>query len=172
MVRRHIRCALHVYYAIRARYPAATGYHSAQIADGVRLASRVAELQCVDTVSAFGGNMKKTVEQFSADLNAKWDKRMLERQRKFNHAAMEERDVSIPAMGLMGEAGEAGEYFKKHIRDGTPIWQNRKLAYELGDVLHYLCRCADLAGYTIEDIAELNEKKIARREKRRALTGA
>lgn len=104
----------------------------------------------------------KSVEQFSRDLNSEWNRR-----RSMHPAGITaERHFSVPSMGLMGEAGEAGEHFKKFIRDGKPIWRSRKLALELGDVLHYLCRCAALAGYTIEEIAELNEKKIARRKKR------
>lgn len=110
--------------------------------------------------------MTKSIEQFSVDLNAKWTARMHERNGVKLADPYRERDFSIPAMGLMGEAGEAGEHFKKAIRDGKPIWRSRKLALELGDVLHYLCRCAHLAGYTIEEIARLNEQKVARREKR------
>lgn len=109
--------------------------------------------------------IRKSVERYSRDINDKWDVRRL-RHRAGPNA---ERHWSVPSMGLMGEAGEAGEHFKKFIRDGAsahPVYRNRKLANELGDVLHYLCRCAHLAGYTIGEIAELNDRKIARREKR------
>lgn len=108
-----------------------------------------------------------TVEEFSARINGVWA------TRRMRHAAgpHAERHYSIPAMGMMGEAGEAGEHFKKFIRDGKPVLRNRKLALELGDTLHYLCRCIELAGYSLSEICVLNERKIARREKRKVKHG-
>ena len=109
--------------------------------------------------------MKKqtTVEAFSARINARWNERQ---DNSVDPGA--DRHWAIPAMGMMGEAGEAGEHFKKFIRDGKPIYRNRKAALELGDTLHYLCRCIRLAGYSLSEICVLNERKIARREKRKA----
>lgn len=103
----------------------------------------------------------KTVEQFSNDLNARWDQDI--RNRNDGAVRRGVADYAIPSMGLMGEAGEAGEHFKKFIRDGVPVFRNARLAFELGDVLHYLCRCADLAGYTLQELAMLNEHKLATR---------
>lgn len=111
--------------------------------------------------------MKKhrvTVEEFSAALNERWETNRRQRNESY-HA---DRHWSIPAMGLMGEAGEAGEHFKKFIRDGKPVYRNRKLALELGDTLHYLCRCASLAGYSLSEICTLNQQKVSRRQKRKA----
>jgi NTP pyrophosphatase (non-canonical NTP hydrolase) len=100
-----------------------------------------------------------TLQQFSDRLNAIWDARLRENPAE---------NIAIPALGLVGEAGEVSEHFKKHIRDGKPIVDNIELAYELGDVLHYWCRLAKLAGYTPGEIMSLNEAKLAMRRKARA----
>lgn len=109
---------------------------------------------------------KVTAEEFYDQLNAQWEASIRERNGARLIDRYRERDFSIPGMGLMGEAGEAGEHFKKFIRDGKPVRRNRGLALELGDALHYLCRCAYLAGYTLEEICKLNQQKVARRRKR------
>lgn len=110
-----------------------------------------------------------TVEEFHNALNDQWNSSIARREQRIYYTPstpLRERDYSIPGMGLMGEAGEAGEHFKKQIRDGTPVRRKRKAALELGDTLHYLCRCIYLAGYTLEEICKLNQQKIARRRKR------
>lgn len=92
-------------------------------------------------------------EQFYAELNLRWDLRL----RNSND------DYSIPAMGLMGEAGEVGEFFKKKVRDGRLIEGDPALALELGDVLHYWCRLCRLSGFTPEQVMRMNQDKIAKR---------
>ena len=95
----------------------------------------------------------RTIEEFSTALNDHWNTRL----------RGGESDISIPALGLTGEAGEVVEFFKKHIRDGASIARNEALALEFGDVLHYWCRLVYLAGYTPAEIMELNERKLAAR---------
>lgn len=95
-----------------------------------------------------------TLQQFSDRLNAVWEAKLRENPVE---------NIAIPALGLVGEAGEVSEHFKKHIRDGKPIKGNVELAYELGDVLHYWCRLAYLCDLTPEVIMQLNEAKLAAR---------
>lgn len=72
----------------------------------------------------------------------------------------------------MGEAGELANKWKKVLRgDGGDLF-NSFVAAELGDVLWYLARLADECGYTLEEIASYNLKKLADRKARGALTGA
>lgn len=97
--------------------------------------------------------MSITIDQFHEALNRGWDERL-----RGSGA-----DIAIPALGLAGEAGEVVEHYKKHIRDGAPIFRKHSLALELGDVLHYWCRLVYLAGFTPSEIMELNEAKIAAR---------
>lgn len=92
--------------------------------------------------------------QYYGMLNEAWEKRLRN----------DVRDVCIPSMGLAGEAGEVLEHFKKHIRDGEPIVGNGDLLLELGDVLHYWCRCVKLAGFTPEEVMTANQKKLIERK--------
>ncbi len=95
-----------------------------------------------------------TIQAFSGRLNAIWDAKL-----RANAA----ENIAIPALGLVGEAGEVSEHFKKHLRDGRPIIGNMELAAELGDVLHYWCRLTHLAGFYPADIMRMNEEKLAKR---------
>lgn len=66
------------------------------------------------------------------------------------------------SLGVAGEAGEVADLVKKaffHQRGATV----HKLALELGDVLFYLHWLADLAGYSLTDIAQMNVNKLAER---------
>lgn len=100
-----------------------------------------------------------TLERFAEGLNRHWD-------RSTKHS--EHIKMVIAAMGMSGEAGECLEHFKKHIRDGKPVEGNRELAYELGDVIHYWCRCVRATGFSIEDILSMHVEKVRERDKRKA----
>jgi NTP pyrophosphatase (non-canonical NTP hydrolase) len=61
-----------------------------------------------------------------------------------------EKHLAYLGLGLAGEAGEAVEVIKKHLRDG-PL-DGAAIRHELGDVLFYwvgLCRALDI------DMAEI-----------------
>lgn len=74
------------------------------------------------------------------------------------------------ALGLTGEAGEYSEKIKKLLRDGT---LDRELsAKELGDVLWYVTRSANELGYTLDQIANENIKKLSSRQERGVLRGS
>ena len=101
-----------------------------------------------------------TLDKFSDDLNKIWEEKLRDNPVE---------NIAIPALSLVGEAGEVSEHFKKHIRDGKPIQNNPDLALELGDVLHYWCRLVYLTGYTPAEIMLLNQVKLAERRKARAV---
>ena len=65
-------------------------------------------------------------------------------------------------MGLNGEAGEAIDLLKKHMFQGHPL-DREHLAKELGDVAWYLAVSADALGYTLEEVLEMNVKKLRAR---------
>jgi len=82
---------------------------------------------------------------------------------------------NYPILGLVGEAGELANKYKKIIRD-----KNNKpelsdliaLAEELGDVLWYCAALANDIGFDLEEIASLNIKKLKSRQERKVIQGS
>jgi NTP pyrophosphatase (non-canonical NTP hydrolase) len=75
-------------------------------------------------------------------------------------------------LGLVGETGEIAEKAKKIIRDHDSDftqWDRDDLAKELGDTLWYVAVLADHFGLPLTDVAELNIKKLAERQRRCAI---
>jgi NTP pyrophosphatase (non-canonical NTP hydrolase) len=84
-------------------------------------------------------------------------------------------NLTYPALGLCGEAGEAAEKVKKAIRDdGGALTGERRaaLAAELGDVLWYVAQLATEAGLDLDEIAEENLSKLLSRKDRNVLQGS
>jgi NTP pyrophosphatase (non-canonical NTP hydrolase) len=80
-------------------------------------------------------------------------------------------NLEYPTLGLAGEAGEVANIVKKIQRDhgGVITDETRaKLKDELGDVLWYISACADELGLTLNEIAEYNVQKLAKRHNRAA----
>lgn len=82
-------------------------------------------------------------------------------------------NIQYPALGLAGEAGEVADKIKKLWRNkgqATPVEYSiddrRAVAKELGDALWYIAACASELGYTLEQIATLNNEKLADRAAR------
>ena len=71
-------------------------------------------------------------------------------------------NVIYAAMGMCGEAGEVSELIKKYAYHGHTI-DTEHLARELGDVLWYVSYMADLFGYSLGEIMEMNQDKLAKR---------
>jgi NTP pyrophosphatase (non-canonical NTP hydrolase) len=82
--------------------------------------------------------------------------------------------VIYPTLGLANEAGEVAGKIKKIFRDkGGAISSTEKsaLAAELGDVLWYLAQVATELELSLDDIAELNIRKLQDRQARGAIQG-
>lgn len=85
-------------------------------------------------------------------------------RKTFQHG-MEDGDVvSIPVLGLLGEAGTIATAYKKQLRDGraNPTFK-AQLREELGDALWYLAVLADQVGLDLDDVAAANLHKVADR---------
>jgi NTP pyrophosphatase (non-canonical NTP hydrolase) len=84
-------------------------------------------------------------------------------------------DMTYPALGLCGEAGEVAEKVKKTIRDDGGVLSDERrdaLARELGDVLWYVAQLATEAGLDLETIAGDNLEKLLSRQERGVLRGS
>jgi NTP pyrophosphatase (non-canonical NTP hydrolase) len=84
-------------------------------------------------------------------------------------------NLTYPALGLCGEAGEVAEKVKKALRDdGGVLTEERReaLAAELGDVLWYAAQLATEAGLDLDEIAADNLAKLLSRKERNVLQGS
>ena len=78
-------------------------------------------------------------------------------------------NLEYPTLGLAGEAGEVANIVKKIQRDHGGVITDEvrgKLKDELGDVLWYISACADELGLTLNEVAEFNVNKLAKRHGR------
>src|ERR671917_1854795 len=84
-------------------------------------------------------------------------------------------NLTYPALGLCGEAGEVAEKVKKALRDdGGVLTDERRaaLAAELGDVLWYAAQLATEAGLDLGEVADENLAKLLSRRERNVLQGS
>ena len=84
------------------------------------------------------------------------------------------RNLSYPALGLTGEAGEVADKIKKLFRDkqGVLSEEDRKeIAKELGDTLWYIAAMAYELAYDLDDIAQMNLDKLDDRKERGVISG-
>jgi len=73
---------------------------------------------------------------------------------------------------LAGEAGECTELIGKWLRgDFDQATLRHRIRAELGDVLWYLSDLCSEFDFTLEEVAELNLKKIADRQSRGVIKG-
>lgn len=71
-------------------------------------------------------------------------------------------DLNYCVVALNGEAGEVAEWHKKYNMRGNPTGKLTKddLLSELGDVLFYLTRLANLEGWSLSDLMASNKAKL------------
>ena len=76
-------------------------------------------------------------------------------------------DLIFFIIGIAGESGEALDRLKKHLRGGfdNPITDELRadLIDELGDILFYITRSAQLLGISLDKVMQLNLKKMSKR---------
>lgn len=80
--------------------------------------------------------------------------------------------ISYVTLGLLGEAGEIANKFKKVLRgDLTLADAKPALVDELGDVLWYLTRLAAELGVSIDELQKANTAKLMSRKERDVIRG-
>jgi NTP pyrophosphatase (non-canonical NTP hydrolase) len=98
-----------------------------------------------------------TFNEFQDSVNRTWN---------FDYFVLSPWQVQVllAELGLSGETGELSEALKKGMFHGLPDQMSKdKIKKELGDVLYYLTKAADLFGLSLEDVADTNNKKLQAR---------
>lgn len=100
----------------------------------------------------------------------------------FTYAKASAKCTQYLFAGLAGEAGELCSVYAKAVRDdgyGTSEYHTSKvdgykdnLMKELGDVLWFCAGIATYYGFSLEDIAEANIKKLEDRKNRNVIGGS
>ena len=83
-------------------------------------------------------------------------------------------DKTIWAMGIAGEAGEVVEKWKKIVayKEGKISKDDKEeLKKELGDVVWYIAVMAHSLGLSLDEVMQLNVKKLASRKQRGVIKG-
>lgn len=82
------------------------------------------------------------------------------------------KNWDYPFLGLAEEAGEVIGKYAKFKRGDYGIEEfNERVKHELGDCLWMITACCNELGISLEQLAELNVKKLRDREKRDVLSG-
>ena len=80
-------------------------------------------------------------------------------------------DEAYLVVALNEEAGEIAGWYKKFVLRGNPVgnFTRDDLKGELGDLLYYLTRMANLNGWSVTDVQQYNMDKLRKRvaEKKR-----
>jgi NTP pyrophosphatase (non-canonical NTP hydrolase) len=81
--------------------------------------------------------------------------------------------LSYCILGLVGEAGEVANKYKKVIRGDKPLDDELrlKIASELGDVQWYLAATCKELGFTLEEVAHMNIDKLYSRRSNNTIMG-
>jgi NTP pyrophosphatase (non-canonical NTP hydrolase) len=78
-------------------------------------------------------------------------------------------------LGLVGEAGEVAEKFKKILRDKDANLSDAdkaEIVKELGDVLWYISSITHYLGVPLQEVADVNLEKVHSRKKRGVTHGS
>ena len=74
----------------------------------------------------------------------------------------QERRLTMAALGAAGESGEFADHVKKIYFHEHPL-DAEKIKLELGDILWYIAEAASALDITLEEVAQANIDKLARR---------
>lgn len=71
-------------------------------------------------------------------------------------------DLNYAVIAINGEAGEVAEWYKKFVLRKNRAQKHtlEDLKTELGDVLFYVTRAAQLNNWTLENLMETNKAKL------------
>lgn len=102
----------------------------------------------------------KVVDKGSVTMAIKEFKEYQEKIEKTRN--FKDTELANYALGLVCEAGEAGDILKKHLYHGHSL-DLEKLKLELGDVMWYLGNLCNLLNIDLGEVAEKNIEKLEKR---------
>lgn len=79
-----------------------------------------------------------------------------------NHDLDSKIDLAVASLGVAGEAGEVADHVKKYLGHGHEL-DREKMIKECGDVLWYVSKIAHCLDVSLQEIAERNIEKLAKR---------
>lgn len=86
-----------------------------------------------------------------------------------------DKGVEYCIFGLVGEAGEIANKYKKVIRDNNGVLSDDRrgeIFAEMGDVMWYMSELASSLGYDLTDIVTYNIEKLQKRKLEGKLSGS
>lgn len=86
-----------------------------------------------------------------------------------------DKAIEYTVLGLLSEAGEVAGKVKKVIRDNDGVFSPAKsaeIADEVSDCIWYVARVLDEIGYSFEEVAAENLRKLQSRKERGVLGGS
>lgn len=86
----------------------------------------------------------------------------LEQKRTWNVSWIWDRQFQNAVLGVIGELGEVADIRKKADYHGHE-YDPDKMREELGDLLHYVCALVSLHGFSLDDVAQTNVRKLRAR---------
>lgn len=76
----------------------------------------------------------------------------------------DEMSLAFPLLGLASEVGSLLNQYKKRVRDGEAhALFDHNAAIELGDILWYVSNLSEKLGYSLQDVADQNLRRINER---------
>ena len=90
------------------------------------------------------------------------------------HTKVEANELDYYLLGLTSEVGEVAGRMKRVYRDQKgkiSLVEKERIKKELGDVLWYLSAICDRFDFSLEEVAELNLKKLSNRMENDTLRG-
>lgn len=102
----------------------------------------------------------KNINDYSAWVRSAW----------LNKEELTDKDLTVMALGIGGEAGEVQEVIKKFVRDGN--LDKKNLMKELGDVIYYWCMLCHYFELDPSEVVATNVQKIELRKQFGTLQGS
>lgn len=94
-----------------------------------------------------------------------------EYQKQAHKTAQYKNDFYVP-LAIAGEVGELLNYMAKYYRGDFDEIDTNKIKYEVGDILWELSELLTINNISLNEVAEMNIKKLKEREQKGTIKGS